>query len=374
MAASAQAAVDPRKLPKKEAELFNTLVACYERKEYKKGIKTADVILKKFPNHGETQAMKGLVYNCMGKKEEAYELVKLGLKHDVRSHICWHVYGLLYRSDNNYKEASKCYLNALRIAKDSQNIMRDLSWLQLQMRDFAGFVATRRRILETKPSVRSSWVAAALANFVASDFSNAFEIVSKSFDAGITDKFPPYDESELLLFQNKCLVKQNKFEEALEHLASIEPRVVDLLSLKVKRAELLVCTGRFEEARASWLALLDDQPDNYRFHSGLQTAHLELEPSLAIEMFALRRLDLPSTCLELSEAQRAILLQLYRGEGVPAAKGEAEVVVGKKLFASSTVKKIALALLQGEELRAALNTHMRKALKDGVSLLAFEMK
>ena len=123
-------------LPKKENELFRTLVKSYETKQYKKGIKTAETILKKFPTHGETLAMKGLILNSMHKKEEAYEFVKLGLRHDVRSHVCWHVYGLVHRSDNNYKEASKCYLNALRIDADNQNILRDLSWLQIQVTKF----------------------------------------------------------------------------------------------------------------------------------------------------------------------------------------------------------------------------------------------
>jgi hypothetical protein len=50
-------------------------------------------VLKKFPEHGETLAMKGLVLNCQEKKEEAYDFVKRGLRHDVKSHVCWHVYG-----------------------------------------------------------------------------------------------------------------------------------------------------------------------------------------------------------------------------------------------------------------------------------------
>lgn len=106
----------------------------YEQKQFRKGIRTADTILKKFPNSGETQAMKGAIMNSLGRKEEAYELVKQGVKNDIRSHICWHVYGLLYRSDSNYKEAAKCYLNALRIAPGDQNILKDLSWLQLQVK------------------------------------------------------------------------------------------------------------------------------------------------------------------------------------------------------------------------------------------------
>lgn len=114
--------------------MFRTVIECYEKKLYQKGVKTADNILKKFPDHGETQAMKGIIYNCMNRKEEAYELVKSGLRNNVRSHICWHVYGLLYRSDGNYKEAIKCYLNALRLDSSNQNIYRDLSWLQVQVR------------------------------------------------------------------------------------------------------------------------------------------------------------------------------------------------------------------------------------------------
>ena len=52
-------------------------------------------ILKKNPDHGETLAMKGLIINCMNeeRKEEAFDLVKRGLKHNLKSHVCWHVLG-----------------------------------------------------------------------------------------------------------------------------------------------------------------------------------------------------------------------------------------------------------------------------------------
>lgn len=36
----------------------------------------------------ETLAMKGLILNCLGKKEEAYELVRRGLRNDLKSHVC----------------------------------------------------------------------------------------------------------------------------------------------------------------------------------------------------------------------------------------------------------------------------------------------
>lgn len=73
-----------RPLPKKENDLFKNVVKHYEQKQYKKAIKQAESILKKYPNHGETLCMKGLVLNNTGKKEEAHALVKQGLMHDMR--------------------------------------------------------------------------------------------------------------------------------------------------------------------------------------------------------------------------------------------------------------------------------------------------
>ena len=40
-----------------------------------------------------------------------------GLKLDLTSPVCWHVYGLLHRNEKNYEEAIKCYSQSLRIDK-----------------------------------------------------------------------------------------------------------------------------------------------------------------------------------------------------------------------------------------------------------------
>ncbi len=73
-------------LPKKEADLFRTVIKHYESKQYKKATKAADTILKKFPKHGETLCMKGLILNSQGKKfrDEAISMVKFGLMNDMR--------------------------------------------------------------------------------------------------------------------------------------------------------------------------------------------------------------------------------------------------------------------------------------------------
>lgn len=53
------------------------------------------------------------------------------MQNDLKNHVYWHVYGLLYHSDREYAEAIKCYKNALRHNPENIEILRDLSLLQV---------------------------------------------------------------------------------------------------------------------------------------------------------------------------------------------------------------------------------------------------
>lgn len=67
----------------------------------------------------ETICMRGLIITHMGKREEGLELVKKGMRLDLTSHICWHVFGLIQKGEKNYEEALKSYMQALRFDKVS---------------------------------------------------------------------------------------------------------------------------------------------------------------------------------------------------------------------------------------------------------------
>lgn len=127
---------DNQTLPSKEQGLFRQVVKYYETKQYKKALKAADQVLKKFPDHGETLSMKvqqpsyacllnfascglpqkvesnswplhtatsaalglfmqGLIISSQdtSKKEEAYDLARRGIKNNLKSHVTWHVFG-----------------------------------------------------------------------------------------------------------------------------------------------------------------------------------------------------------------------------------------------------------------------------------------
>ncbi|KAJ0959907.1 hypothetical protein J5N97_000341 [Dioscorea zingiberensis] len=254
-------------LPNKESNLFKVIVKSYETKQYKKGLKAADAILKKFPDHGETLAMKGLTLNCMDRKSEAYELVRRGLKNDLKSHVCWHVYGLLYRSDREYREAIKCYRNALKIDPDNIEILRDLSLLQAQMRDLTGFVETRQQLLTLKPNHRTNWIGFAVANHLNSNCSKSIEIL-EAYEGTLEDDYPPdnerYEHGEMLLYKISLLEECGLLDRALEEMHKKEAKIVDKLAFKEQMASISVKLGHLEEGEKMYRSLLVMNSDNYK--------------------------------------------------------------------------------------------------------------
>ncbi|XP_060205680.1 N-terminal acetyltransferase A complex auxiliary subunit NAA15-like isoform X2 [Lycium barbarum] len=329
-------------LPPKEVKLFKLIVKSYEAKQYKKGLKAADTILKKFPNHGETLSMKGLTLNCMDRKSEAYELVRLGLKNDLKSHVCWHVYGLLYRSDREYREAIKCYRNALRIDPDNIEILRDLSLLQAQMRDLEGFVETRQQLLTLKPNHRMNWIGFAVAHHLNSNGSKAVDIL-EAYEGTLDDDYPPENErcehGEMLLYKISLLEESGFPERALEELHKKESKMVDKLDYREQEVLLLLKLGRLEEGEKLFRVLLTMNPDNYRYYEGLQ-----------------RCLGLYSEKGQYTADEIDRLESLYR-------------VLGHQYSRSSAVKRIPLDFLRDDKFREAAENYIRPLLTKGVPSL-----
>lgn len=126
-------------------------------------------------NKIESLAVKGILLNGLKRKEEAYALVKQGVRNNLKSHISWHIYGLLYREDKKYSEAIKCYNSALRFDPDNRNILRDLALLQLQVRDLSGFLETRR-ILLSKDGGKMNWYSFVFANHLNGNNQKAIDV------------------------------------------------------------------------------------------------------------------------------------------------------------------------------------------------------
>lgn len=237
-------------------------------KQYKNGLKLAKQILSnpKYAEHGETLAMKGLTLNGLGRRDEAYKYVRLGLRNDLKSHVCWHVYGLLQRSDKKYDEAIKCYRNALKCEKDNLQILKDLSLLQVQMRDLEGYKETRHQLFKLRPSQHASWIGYAMSYHLLGDFETANNILESFRQSQALVETHDYRHSELLLYQNLILEESGNYDRALTHLKKFENEIVDKLAVKEKMGELNILVGSKSEAVSIYESLIKRNPENVQYY------------------------------------------------------------------------------------------------------------
>eukprot|EP00002_Diphylleia_rotans_P023039 TRINITY_DN4527_c0_g1_i1.p1 TRINITY_DN4527_c0_g1~~TRINITY_DN4527_c0_g1_i1.p1 ORF type:complete len:853 (+),score=231.37 TRINITY_DN4527_c0_g1_i1:68-2626(+) len=339
-------------LPSKEAALFKDTVRLYEQKSYKKALKNADSILKKYPTNGETLSMKGLILKYMDQKEEALQLAKDGIKYNMKSHVCWHVLGLIYRADHDYAEAKKCYQLALKRDENNLTIIRDLALLQVHLRDYAGYADSRRRLAIIHPAKRNSWVALALAYHMANNFKSAIDILNKGETAIEPPKKEPktptevlLEYSENLLYKNMVLFESGDHQAALTHIDSIMADILDKTAGKEQKVKILLALGQYESAEEVATSLLTQNPDNYGYHASLQKCKAAGE----------------SLDGELSEALYAKLVTLYTN-------------LKKKFPKSEACKLIPLSFYKGQDFEREIDSFLLHSLKKGIPSLFRNLK
>lgn len=282
--------------------------------------------------------MKALIISNQGQQEEAFALAKEALKNDMRSHVCWHVYGLLYRADKNYEEAIKAYRFALRIEPDSQPIQRDLALLQMQMRDYQGYIQSRSAMLQARPAFRQNWTALAIAHHLAGDLEEAEKVLTTYED---TLKTPPpvgdMEHSEAVMYKNAILSEAGKVDKALEHLEKVGNRVPDVLAVMEMKADYLLRLGRKSEAEEAYNALLDRNPENSIYYDAL-----------------------------------------IRAKGIPENDHKALKAVYdswvEKYPRGGAARRIPLDFLEGEDFKQATDAYLQRMLKKGVPSLFANIK
>lgn len=287
------------------------------------GLKAAEQILRKHPNHGDTQAMKALILNSQHQGDEAFNLCKLALKNDMKSHITWHVYGLLWRSVKNYEEAIKAYKFALRIEPNSLNILRDLALLQCQIRDYEGYIDSRRKMMQERPQLRQNWTALAVAYHLSGNLAEA-ENILKTYEGTLKQTPPKSDleHSEASLYKNTIIAESGDIKRALEQLETVLQNSLDRSAAFELKAKYLLELGRKEEAEKAYRTLLDRNSEYRAYFDGLEKA-LGLSHSNEADVEKLKELyDSFASKNERNDAARRIPLDFLTGEAFKSAVDE----------------------------------------------------
>lgn len=275
----------------------------------------------------------------IGQLEDAFALAKKALQNDMKSHITWHVYGLLLRQEKNYEEAIKAYRFALRLEPESQPIQRDLALLQMQMRDYQGYIKSRSAMLQTRPGFRQNWTALAIAHHLAGDLAEAEKVLTTYEDTlkGAIPHVADMENSEATLYKNTIIAETGNLERALEHLEAVGYRCTDVHAVMEMKADYLLRLDRKAEAEAAYTALLERNPDNSVYYNGLIKAKA------------------------IPESDHKALKALY----------DEWVVKNPRCDAA---RRIPLDFLEGEDFKQAADAYLQRMLKKGVPSLFVNIK
>ena len=217
--------------------------------------------------------MKALIIGSQGHTSEAFALAKIALNNNMKSHVCWHVYGLLYRSVKNFDESIKAYKFALRLEPESAPIQRDLANLQIQMRDYQGYIQSRKSMLQQKPGFRQNWTALAIAHHLAGNYEDAENVLS-TYEDTLKQKPSRTDMEhwEAVLYKNYIIAESGEIEKALEHLEAVGKNSPDFQGVLEMKADYLLRLGRKDEAAEAFAALIERNPDSSSYFDGWSQA------------------------------------------------------------------------------------------------------
>ena len=273
---------------------------------------------------------------------------------------------MLHRADREYNESIKAYKQALRIDSENLQILRDLSLLQVQMRDISGFLKTRNTILSLKSNQKINWLTYAVAKHLNGDPKGAVSVIdiyTGTVPEDSDELKRGYESSELAMYKNRLLSEMpDNLQVALDHLDECKKVVVDQTAWRMTKGTYQLRLGRYEDAQQTFMSLLDrGLTEDYRVHSGYMCALLEADDETCQAAAKLKGTRTLATMKPLTGHQRQALLNTYRGN------------LSERFPRSAAIRRIPLTLLEGEELRAAIDVHCRKGLSKGVPSLGCDL-
>ncbi|MES1910520.1 MAG: hypothetical protein MHM6MM_003101, partial [Cercozoa sp. M6MM] len=279
------------------------IVRAHGAGNYKKAMREAESLLEKFPKNGEVLALKGLVLASRGgpgsdDEVEGYRLVDEALTYNDSSDVIWHVQAMRLRAQGLLKEAVAAYKKSVAVNGENADVIRDLGYSQLQLRDFKGFLEQRRRLLALNADVKSNWIALAVAHFADKKYADAERVIldflsqrdaeqknlraqsttaasgrrsrakkmaaQRARMAAVVAAARQHDtqRSEVVVFRLTCVAHQRDWTRLLKLCDEFAEQVHDVPALRRLRLQGLIALKRWPAARAVCLDILRENGED----------------------------------------------------------------------------------------------------------------
>lgn len=245
-----------------------------------------------------------------------------------------------------YEDAKKAFQFAFTLDPKNIQILIDLSELQIQVRDYAGYRTSKQKLIAERGSNSAYWLGFMTGAFLEGKYDLCRDIITTFRDT--LEKTPSYTRQELVFLETRCFTQQQKWSEAL---ATLERGLRDVLDEdKAKELQATLCgrLGQIERSQQLWEELLAGNPENYAYYRGLECCVLDCWSRF--DSFV--GMELPSDGA-LEETQRAKLATLLES-------------LWTKYPRCNAIPHIQLRFLKGAAFEKVLETMLVRAMRKGI--------
>lgn len=229
-------------------------------------------------------AFKGLSLYNTAKKADGIALAKEALRLSaLKSATCWWVLGTLHRNEREYEDAVRCFLHATKLDPENATMLRDLAHVQLHMHDAHGALASREKLLISKPTPGIHWVGYSVVYALGGSYDLAAAVVAQFESQLVATRAASPETNELIFFRarlagilgdHQVALKALEFLPLINGALAPSELLLDSLGATEERAALLLKAGSCVEAAGLFSELLSLNPDHATMHHGLQCALL----------------------------------------------------------------------------------------------------
>ena len=205
---------------------FKNALKEFDNKNYEKVRKICDRLIEKNEKDDKALALKGLNYYYLNKIDEAEKTLKLALKANLKSGVAWHFYAIFQKERGNYTQSMKSYNYALRNAPTNYNIIRDLSYVQLYLRQLNSFVDSCKLAIDNKPGLLINWVSFAFGCALIKNYEQGLLALNSATNMGTT-MMNKNERHEMAVFNAFLQMKMGKYEDAMKYLIMFKSECVD---------------------------------------------------------------------------------------------------------------------------------------------------
>ncbi|ELP94093.1 hypothetical protein EIN_184500 [Entamoeba invadens IP1] len=267
---------DQQNLPRQQDELLKAGLKHFNNKHYEKAIENVEKIIARFPQNGEAVALLAASqYSKSPKTVNVTEIIgtlKLGIRYNLGSVTCWHLYALILKLEKNYEESCKAFKQLSKIDQTNLGIKRELYCLQVHTGDFVGAFETRAVLYSIQSDSDTNLLAKAVTADLVGHKENALELIQLFIKNFVNAKTPAMDKAELMLYECRLYKEIKKYEEAQKLLVDNEHEFIDKIGYSERLAELKALLGEKEKAIEEYKKLLSMNADKLEYYINIAQA------------------------------------------------------------------------------------------------------